>query len=96
MKTKKELLIYKSALEELLENIGLIGTICISGLCHLADEVLNNEKRVIFKKYIDNYAISIGTDTDRFLWASGKQEPRKRWLESELEKVNLKLKEYEN
>ena len=96
METKKELLIYKSALETLLRNIGVISPIYILGLCHLATKVLNTEQGAIFDNYIDNYAKSIGKCADDFLWPIGEQKPRKQWLESELEKVNQKLKEYEN
>ena len=96
METKDKLLIYKSALETLLKNIGVISPIYVLGLCHLATKVLNTEQCDIFDKYIDSYAMSIGTDADHFLWPIGEQKPRKQWLESELEKVNLKLKEYES
>lgn len=96
METKDELLIYKSALETLLRNIRVITPLYVLGLCHLATKVLNAEQCDIFDKYIDNYAKSIGEYADHFLWTIGEQEPRKQWLESELEKVNLKLKEYEN
>ena len=96
METKEELLTLKSALETLLRNIGVISPIYVLGLCHLATKVLNTEQGAIFDNYIDNYAKSIGTDADHFLWPIGEQAPRKQYLESELEKVNLKLKEYEN
>ena len=66
MGTKEELLLYKSALEELLKNIPAINTFYVLGLCHLAVKVLTSEQCGIFEKYIDSYALSIGTDANRF------------------------------
>ena len=63
----------------------------------MAKYKLNREQRDIFMLHLENYAISKNVDIERkYIWKDGDITPCKQWLESELEKVNLKLKEYEN
>ena len=96
METKEELLIYKSALEKLLQNIHRIDQEDVWGLCYIAIKVLRKKQLSLFKKEINKYGKSIGKRINDYLWFAGQREPRKQWLEQELEKVNQKIKEYEN
>ena len=97
METKDELLIYKSALEKLLREIEVEKFLFFSGLRSMAKYKLNRKQRDIFMLHLGNYAISKNVDIDHeYIWKQKDTTPRKQWLESELEKVNLKLKEYEN
>lgn len=97
IETKEELLIYKSALEKLLDKIHYIGTekgMCW-GLCLLSSRVLTSDEKGIFDKRIERYSEIIGVDTGTYFWEKGQQEPRKEWLEYELSIVYHNLKQYE-
>ena len=97
METKEELLIYRSALETLLREIEVAGFMFFRGLCSMAKYKLNRKQRDIFMLHLENYAISKNVDIDHeYIWKQRDIAPRKQWLKSELEKVNQKLKEYEN
>ena len=39
---------------------------------------------------------SKGFSNDDYFWSEEEWQPREEWLKQELEKVNQKLKEYEN
>ena len=62
METKEELLLYKSALEKLIDKIDYIGFECEKclGLCPLSSKFLNRDEKEVFKKGLDRYAQLIG------------------------------------
>lgn len=97
METKEELLVLKSAIKHLIENIFYIDRRgYINGLCGLASYCLPSREYLIFKNYVREYGESIGINHYMYIWERGAKEPRIEWLEKELEKVNQKLKEYED
>ena len=98
METKEELLLYKSALEKLIDKIDYIGISYEKylGLCSLSSCFLNSEEKKVFTKGIEKYAQLIGRGSREYYWNIGDKLPRKQWLEYELSIVNQELKQYDS
>lgn len=95
METKVELLLYKSAIEKLLSNIGLIGVgMPFSGLCPLGGYCLLSVEYSIFKQKLNEYAEAIGRDKCMYIWKIRDRAPREEWLKQELKEVKQKLENY--
>ena len=103
MKIKKEtLIIRKEAFEIMLKGArrrqdGMdVDGIDFKGLCSMAISLLDAKAERAFMTVLKRYGKSIGRDADsKYLWPEGEWEPRRQWLEQELEKINIKLEAYD-
>lgn len=91
MKAKEIILLQQSAIEKLLKNIHRVGEDFIEGLCDLSKIVLTSKERECFRLLLIGYACKIHKNLDDYLWSPYDAEPRRIWLEEELQKVNKKL-----
>ena len=108
MEAKEKLLDLKSGIESLLNmkwhfnnGFSVIGGVNCSGLCHFVKSAychhfITYSEKIELEELLQNYGETKGFCDDEYFWPEEEWQPRAEWLEQELEKVNQKIKEYEN
>ena len=91
MKVREVFLLQQGAIKKLLSNIHRVGEDSVIGLCELSKIVLTSKEKECFRLLLIEYACKIRKNLDDYLWSPYDAEPRKIWLEEQLEKVNKKL-----